>query len=78
MATFLKTIYAPSMMYSLPAVSCPDEDLYNVQTDLLRVTLQKLGVSSKTPTEIRGLNIMDLRTETGIAPFGTAQNGKTH
>ena len=74
MTTFLKTIYAPSMMYSLPAVSCPEEDLHSVQTDLLRVTLQKLGASSKTPTEIRhgpyelgGLNIMDLRTETGIA-----------
>jgi hypothetical protein len=58
------------MMYSLPAVSCPEEDFHSVQTELLQVTLQKLGASSKTPTEIRhgpyelgGLNLMDLRTE---------------
>jgi hypothetical protein len=74
LTTFLKTIYSPSMMYSLPAVSSNEEELSSVQTNLLGATLQKLGASSKTPTEIRhgpyelgGLNIMDLRTETGIA-----------
>lgn len=72
--TFLKTIYAPSMMYSLPVVSSHEDDLASVQSDLVGATLQKLGASSKTPTEIRhgpyelgGLNILDLRTETGIA-----------
>lgn len=61
------------MMYSLPAVSCPEEGLHSLQTNLLGVlTLQKLGASSKTPIkkrhgpyELGGLNIMDLRKETG-------------
>jgi hypothetical protein len=73
--TFLKTpTYAPSMRYALPALAIDEERINEVQTKLLGVSLQKLGMSSKTPTAIRhgpitmgGLGMIDLRTELGIS-----------
>lgn len=73
MQTFLRTMYAPSMLYALPAVAVDEEELARVQTSMMAVALQKLGASKTTPTAIRhgptelgGLNIIDLRTEIGI------------
>jgi hypothetical protein len=71
---FLKTTYAPSMRYVLPALAIDEERINEVQTKILGVSLQKLGMSSKTPTAIRhapttmgGLGMIDLRTELGIS-----------
>ena len=72
--TFLRTMYAPSMMDSLPAVSADEENFSAVQLSMIAVALQKMGASKSTPTAIRhgpmelgGLNIIDLRTELGIS-----------
>jgi hypothetical protein len=74
MMTFLRTMYAPAMLYALPAVATDEENLAGVQTTMITIALQKLGASKTTPTEIRhgplelgGLNILDLRTELGIS-----------
>ena len=73
-ATFHRTTYAPSMKYTLPAMAVDEEELANVQTKVLQAMLNKLGYSTKTPIEIRhcptemgGLDLLDLRTEVGIA-----------
>ena len=74
MLTFLRTTYAPSMLYALPAVAADEESLKQVQTMMMEVALQKLGASKTTATAIRhgpyeygGLNLIDLRTELGIS-----------
>ena len=71
---FLRTMYAPAMMYSLPAIATDEENLGSVQASMIAVSLQKLGASKSTPTPIRhgpfelgGLNLLDLRTELGIS-----------
>jgi hypothetical protein len=73
MLVFLRTMYAPSMLYALPAMATDEENLAPVQSLMITTALQKLGASKTTPTAIRhgplemgGLNIMDLRTELGI------------
>ena len=73
-ATFHRTTYAPTMKYVLPAMSVDEEELATVQTKVLQAMLNKLGYSTKTPIEIRhgpmemgGLDLLDLRTEVGIA-----------
>jgi hypothetical protein len=70
---FLRTIYAPSMLYSLPAVAADEENLASVQSSMITAALQKMGASKTTPTAIRhgpaelgGLSMIDLRTELGI------------
>jgi hypothetical protein len=67
-------MYAPSMLYSLPALAVDEEALADVQTNMMATALRKLGASKATPTAIRhgpyelgGLNIIDLRTELGIS-----------
>jgi hypothetical protein len=62
------------MGYVLPALSVDEEELGKVQSKILAAILNKLGHSSKLPTEIRhgplemgGLALTDLRTEAGIA-----------
>jgi hypothetical protein len=40
--TFLKTTYGPSMMYSLPALSVPEEQMSSIQTELIATVLNKL------------------------------------
>ena len=74
MQTFLRTMYAPAMLYALPAIATDEENLASVQTSMLSIALQKLGASKTTPTAIRhgplafgGLNLLDLRTELGIS-----------
>jgi hypothetical protein len=58
-----------------------EEELQPIQSKILPVILQKLGYSSKLPTEIRhgsiemgGLNLMDLRTEIGISTIKYMRN----
>jgi Reverse transcriptase (RNA-dependent DNA polymerase) len=73
MLVFLRTMYAPSMLYPLPAVATDEENLAQVQSLMITTALQKMGASKTTPTAIRhgplelgGLNLIDLRTELGI------------
>ena len=51
--TFMRTTYAPAMAYVLPCLAIDEEELYPVQSTLLSVVLQKLGLSSKTPVPLR-------------------------
>ena len=79
--TFLRTMYAPSMLYTLPAMATDEENLASVQTSMITTALQKMGASKTTPIEIRhgpiemgGLNIIDLRTELGISNLKFLRN----
>ncbi|KAI2496067.1 hypothetical protein MHU86_18439 [Fragilaria crotonensis] len=70
---FHRTIYAPAMRYSLPAIAVDEEEFAQVQAKILPTIVQKLGLTSKLPTAIRhgptsmgGLGLLDLRTEGGI------------
>ena len=72
--TFHKTMYTPAMQFILPSLAINQEDLQPVQTQVVTSTLQKLGYSSKLPTEIRygpkelgRLGLFDLRIELGIS-----------
>ena len=78
MQTFLRTMYAPSMLYALPLVQVDEDELASIQTSMMAVALQKLGASKTTPTaiwhgphEFGGLNIIDLRTELGSSNLKT-------
>ena len=71
--TFHKTMYFPSMRYSLAALAVDEEELHQLQTKIVPTMLQRLGASSTTPTVIRhgptdlaGLDLVDMRTELGI------------
>ena len=71
--TFYRTTYIPAMTYTLPALACNEEELQQVQSAVLPALLNQLGVHSKFPTALRhgpnqyaGLDIADLRTESGI------------
>jgi hypothetical protein len=79
--TFHRTMYTPAMKYVLPALAVDEEELAPIQSKILPVMLQKLGYSSKLPTEIRhgpielgGLALMDLRTEMGISTIKYMRN----
>lgn len=61
-------------MFPMPAVAATEEHLASVQSKWISALLRKLGASRNTPTAVRhgplelgGMNIVDLRTETGIA-----------
>jgi hypothetical protein len=79
---FIRTIYLPAMNYVLPCIAVDEEALQQVQSKLLSVALQKLGLSSsKTPLSLRhgptdmgGLDLPDLRTELGIAQLRLMRN----
>ena len=72
---FHRTTNSPSMQYVLvPALSVNEEELSMVQSKILSAILNKLGHTSKLPTEIRhgpiemgGLTLINLRTEVGIS-----------
>jgi hypothetical protein len=79
--TFIRSVYSPSMLYSLPTLAVNEDKMQPVQTKLLATVLNKLGASSTTPTPIRhgphelgGLNLPDLRTEVGIANIRFLRN----
>ena len=70
---FHRSIYIPSMRYSLAALAADEESLASVQTKIIRSMLQKFHISSTIPTSLRhgpmefgGLGLYDLRTEAGI------------
>jgi hypothetical protein len=50
--TFHKTMYFPSMRYSLAALAVNEEELYQLQTKIAPTLLQRMGASSTTPTVI--------------------------
>ena len=71
---FHRSIYRPAMLYSLPAVAVDEELFAPVQSKILASILNGIGVSRTIPTAIRhgpssmgGLDLIDLRTEAGIA-----------
>lgn len=71
---FHRTIYAPAMKYSLPAIAVDEEVFAPVQSKIMTAILNGLGVSRNIPTAIRhgplamgGLDLLDLRTEAGIS-----------
>ena len=79
--TFLRTTYSPAMSYVLPCIAADEEELHIVQTKLLSVALQKMGLSSKTPVPLRhgpidmgGMGLIDLRTEMGVLQLKTIRN----
>ena len=79
--TFHRTTYGPAMCYVLPALAIDEEELAPIQSKILASMLQKLGYSSKLPTEIRhgptelgGLALLDLRTELGISTLKYMRN----
>ena len=70
---FHRSIYIPSMRYSLATIAADEESLAPIQSKILKVMLQKLNVSSTIPAAIRhgpvelgGLALYDLRTEAGL------------
>jgi hypothetical protein len=88
---FHRTTYIPSMRYGLAAVATDEEVLGTVQSRVVQAILKKLHVQSTIPTAIRhgpaefgGLEIYDLRTESGIesikffrdAIYSGSENGK--
>jgi hypothetical protein len=61
------------MTYVLPEVACDEEELHTVQAAFIPSLLQNLGAYSKYPLALRhgptlyaGLDIADLRTESGV------------
>jgi hypothetical protein len=78
---FHRSIYIPSMRYSLAAVATNEESLASVQSNVLKSILQKLHISSTIPTSLRhgpielgGLGLYDLRTEAGIEAIKFLRN----
>ena len=71
---FHRSIYSPAMTYSLPAMAVDEEAFAPVQSKILASLLNGLGVARTIPTAIRhgptamgGLDLLDLRTESGIS-----------
>lgn len=71
---FHRSIYSPAMLISLLAVATDEEEFDKIQAKVIPVMTQRLGFLSKLPTALRygpvsmgGLNLLDLRTECGIA-----------
>jgi hypothetical protein len=88
---FHRTTYIPSMRYGLAAVALDEEVLGTVQSKVVQSILKKLNVQSTIPTAIRhgpaefgGLDIYDLRTESGLeaikflrdSVYSDSENGK--
>ena len=72
-AIFHRSLYIPSMRYSLAAIAADEESLATVQTNVIKSILQKMHISSTIPTSIRhgpiemgGLGLYDFRTEAGL------------
>ena len=72
-AIFHRSLYIPSMRYSLAAIAADEESLQSVQSKVIKSILQKMHISSTIPTslrhgpvEMRGLGLYDLRTEAGL------------
>ena len=78
---FHKTIYVPTIRYSLATMVVDKECLKGIQTRLLPSLLQKLGLNSHLPTVIRhgpqlygGLALCDLQTERGLEAIKFMRN----
>ena len=71
---FHRTMYTPAMKYVLPAIAVDESKFNPVQARFLSALLRKMGASRMTPTAVRhgprelgGLDLLDLRTESGIS-----------
>ena len=69
------------MKYPLPAMAVDEEELQCIQTSIIPVMLQKLGINRNLPTAIRhgpiefgGIALTDLRTELGISTIKYLRN----
>jgi hypothetical protein len=78
---FHRSIYTPSMRYPLAALAVDEEDLTSIQTKIIPVILQKLGINRNLPTPIRhgptmlgGMELFDIRTEAGIEAIKYMRN----
>jgi hypothetical protein len=78
---FHRSIYIPSMRYSLAAVATNEEELSRIQSRISRVILQRLHIRSTIPTALRygpvelgGLGLYDLRTEVGVETLKFLRN----
>jgi hypothetical protein len=78
---FHRSIYVPSMRYSLAALATDEEELSKVQSKISRAILQRLHIRSTIPTALRygslelgGLGLYDLRTEMGIETLKFLRN----
>jgi hypothetical protein len=78
---FHQAMYTPAMKYPLAAMAVDEEELNSIQTPILPIILQKLGVNRNLPTAIRhgpsefgGLALLDLRTELGIETIKYLRN----
>ena len=79
---FHRSIYAPAMKYSLPAIAVDEECFAPVQSKILAAMLNGIGVARTIPTAIRhgrhismgGLDLLDLRTEAGISAIKLLRN----
>ena len=78
---FHRSIYVPSMRYSLAAIATNEQELARVQSKISRVILQKLHIRSTIPMALRygplelgGLDLYDLRTEVGIESLKFLRN----
>jgi hypothetical protein len=80
-AIFHQSIYIPSMRYSLAAIAADEEALAPFQSKIIQTILQKLHLSSTTPTSLRhgpielgGVGLYDLRTEAGVEALKFLRN----
>ena len=80
-AIFHRSIYVPSMRYSLAAVATNEKELSKIQSQISRAILQRLHIRSTIPTALRygpielgGLGLYDLRTEMGVETLKFLRN----
>jgi hypothetical protein len=78
---FHRSIYIPSMRYSLATLATNEDEISRVQSRINRVILQRLHLRSTIPTALRygpielgGLGLYDLRTEFGIETLKFLRN----
>ena len=74
-------MYGPAMTYPLVAMAVDEEALDCIQTPVLPIIVQKLGINCNLPVAIRhgpielgGLSLTDLRTELGIETLKYLRN----
>ena len=74
-------MYGPAMTYPLVAMAVDEEALDCIQTPVLPIIVQKLGINCNLPVAIRhgpielgGLALTDLRTELGIESLKYLRN----
>lgn len=88
---FHRSIFIPSIRYPLATMAVDEESLQSIQSRIIPVILQRLGINRNLPTAIRhgpsqygGIEMYDVRTEAGLeaikylrnAIFGDTASGR--